>query len=68
MGRYAMGKEIAINNPLSGLGWRMNAYMNVCLGTASLYYFLLITLFFLLHMHTSLNPHFSHLGLRAVQV
>ena len=43
MGRYAMGKEIAINNPLSGLGWRMNAYMNVCLGTASLYYLLLIT-------------------------
>ena len=43
MGRYAMGKEIAINKPLSGLGWRMNTYMNVCLGTASLYYLLLIT-------------------------
>ena len=36
-----MGKEIAINTPPSGLGWRMNAYMNVCLGTASLYYLLL---------------------------
>ena len=48
MGRYAMGKEIAINKPLSGLGWRMNAYMNVCLGTASLYYFLLITYYFIL--------------------
>ena len=65
-----MGKEITINNPLSGLGWRMNTYMNVCLGTASLYYFLLITYYFILFidMHTSLNPHFSHLGLRAVQV
>ena len=43
MGRYAMGKEIAINKPLSGLGWRMKTYMNICLGTASMYYFLLIT-------------------------
>ena len=48
MGRYAMGKKIAINKPLSGLGWRMNTYMNVCLGTASLYYFLLITYYFIL--------------------
>ena len=47
-----MGKEIAINKPLSGLGWRMNTYMNVCLGTASLYYFLLITYYLLLEEHT----------------
>ena len=52
MGRYAMGKEIAINKPLSGLGWRMNAYMNVCLGTASLYYLLLITYYLLLEERT----------------
>ena len=52
MGRYAMGKEMAINKPLSGLGWRMNAYMNVCLGTASLYYLLLITYYLLLEERT----------------
>ena len=52
MGRYAMGKQIAINKPLSGLGWRMNAYMNVCLGTASLYYLLLITYYLLLEERT----------------
>ena len=65
-----MGKEMPINKPLSGLGWRMNTYMNFAWGqqVCITYYFLLITLFFLLHMHTSLNPHFSHLGLRAVQV
>ena len=27
--RYAMGKEIAINNPLSGLGWRMKLFMDI---------------------------------------
>ena len=47
-----MGKGIAINKPLSGLGWRMNIYMNVCLGTASLYYFLLFTYYLLLEEHT----------------
>ena len=60
-----MGKGIAINKPLSGLGWRMNIYMNVCLGTASLYYFLLFTYYLLLEEHTYylnnlLNPCFAH--------
>ena len=26
--RYAMEKEIAINKPLSGLGWRVNIFKN----------------------------------------
>ena len=39
---------IATNKPLTGLGWRMKTYMNICLGTASLYYFLLITYYFIL--------------------
>ena len=45
-----MGKEMPINKPLSGLGWRMNTYMNFAWGqqVCITYYFLLFTYYFLL--------------------